>query len=53
MFYHRDMSYFSKFDEQIGNLTLEQVNTAFKKHIQPGQFNVVKAGDFKEAVIKP
>ena len=53
MFYQRDMGYYAKFDEQINNLTLNQINTVFKKYIKPDQFNVVKAGDFKEVVIKP
>ena len=47
------MGYYAKFDEQINNLTLNQINTVFKKYIKPDQFNVVKAGDFKEVVIKP
>lgn len=53
MFYNRDMKHFSDFDEKINNLSLAQVNAAFKNYIKPDQFNVVKAGDFKEVVIKP
>ena len=53
MFYNRDMKHFSDLDEKINNLSLNQVNAAFKKYIKPDQFNVVKAGNFKEVVIKP
>lgn len=53
MFYNRDMSYYSDFDKKIENLTLAQVNAAFKKYIKPDQLNVAKAGDFKNKVDKP
>ena len=53
MFYRRDMGFYAKFDKEIEQLSLSQINNAFKKYIKPDQFNVVKAGDFKEQVIKP
>ena len=56
MVYKRDMEYYKKLDEQIGKLTLDQVNAAFRKYIQPERLNVVKAGDFKAlepAIKKP
>lgn len=34
-------------DENIANLTLEDINKAFRKYIDPDKFCVVKAGDFK------
>jgi zinc protease len=44
-----------KFDEQlearIGALTLDEVNAAFRKHIDPAQLTIVKAGDFKTAAV--
>ncbi len=30
-------------------LTLDQVNAAFRKHIDPAAVSIVKAGDFKAA----
>jgi len=47
MMYERDMEYYAKFDKDIGSLTLDKVNDAFKKYIKPERFCVVKAGDFK------
>jgi len=42
-----------KFDEaleaQIDTLTVEQVNAAFRKHVDSTAFSSVKAGDFKKA----
>jgi len=53
MFYKRDMDHYAKMDRQIEKLTLDQINGAFKKHIKPEKFNIVKAGDFKPKEIKP
>jgi len=42
-----------KFDEaleaKISSLTVEQVNEAFRKHVDPAALSYVKAGDFKKA----
>jgi len=42
-----------KFDEameaKIAGLTLDQVNEAFRKHVDPSSLRVVRAGDFKKA----
>jgi predicted Zn-dependent peptidase len=32
-------------------MTLDQVNTAFRKHIDPDNVSIVKAGDFKAAKV--
>jgi zinc protease len=53
MMFDRDMMYYKKLDEQIEKLTLADINGAFRKHIKPDRFNIVKAGDFKDKVIKP
>lgn len=37
-----------KVDDQIAAATLEQVNAAIRKHLQPGSFVVGFGGDFKE-----
>ena len=36
-------------EEKIRTLTLDQVNAAFRKHIDPNGVSIVKAGDFKAA----
>jgi zinc protease len=42
-----------KFDEameaKVGTLTVEQVNEAFRKHLDPAAMSYVRAGDFKKA----
>ncbi|MCB0665666.1 MAG: insulinase family protein [Saprospiraceae bacterium] len=53
MMFERDMDYYSQLDKQIQSLTLEEVNSAFKKYIDPSHFNMVKAGDFKVKMLKP
>ena len=53
MMFERDMMYYKKLDEKIENLTLEEVNSVFRKYIKPDRFNIVKAGDFKDKIIKP
>ncbi len=52
MMFERNMTYYENFDEQIQDLTLDQVNNAFRKYINPEQFNVVKAGDFVQKEVK-
>lgn len=53
MMFERDMKYYSNLDKQIQSLTLEEVNAAFRKYIDPKRFNMVKAGDFKVKMLKP
>ncbi len=36
-------------EARIQALTVEQINAAFRKHIDPGGLSIVKAGDFKTA----
>ena len=44
---------FSKaIDAKIKGLTLEQVNAAFRKYIDPAKVSVFKAGDFAKASAK-
>jgi zinc protease len=45
----RPFSWDTNLDEKIKSLTLEQVNAAFRKHIDPNGVSIVKAGDFKAA----
>jgi zinc protease len=36
-------------EQKIRTLTLDQVNAAFRRHIDPNNLSIVKAGDFKAA----
>jgi zinc protease len=53
MMFERNMAYYADLDKKIEDLTLDDVNKAFRKYIDPEKFNVVKAGDFKEKVNRP
>ena len=48
-YWGRTMAFQAGQEQQIGALTLDQVNAAFRKHITPASISVVKAGDFKKA----
>ena len=43
----RDFAVSARVDEQLQALSLEQVNAALRRHIQPSQFVTGFAGDFK------
>ena len=45
----RTMMWEAQLDEKIQALTVDQVNAAFRKHIDPTKLSIVKAGDFKAA----
>ena len=49
LFFGRTMAFESEIDKKVGALTADQVNAAFKRNIDPAQFSIVKAGDFKKA----
>jgi zinc protease len=38
-------------EDKIKSITLDQVNAAFRKHIDPAGVSIVKAGDFKAAKV--
>lgn len=46
-FIGRDMVQVEAFEEQIRNLTVEQVNAALRRHLNPERLFIVLAGDFK------
>ncbi|MEO8031096.1 MAG: pitrilysin family protein [Gemmatimonadota bacterium] len=52
---NRNLSYDAEFERKVGDLTLEQVNAALRKYIDPSKITIVKAGDFakKAAPAKP
>ena len=45
----RPFSWDENVEAKIRTLTLDQVNAAFRKHIDPNGVSIVKAGDFKAA----
>jgi zinc protease len=45
----RTMQWDSQLEQKIAALTLDQVNAAFRKHIDPAAVSIVKAGDFQAA----
>ncbi len=45
----RTMLYEQQLDDKIRALTADQVNAAFRKHIDPAKLSIVKAGDWKAA----
>ena len=47
--YVRTLDWDVQMDQKLAALTLEQVNAAFRKHLDPAAITVVKAGDFKAA----
>jgi zinc protease len=46
---NRPFSWDINLEQKIQALTLDQVNAAFRKHIDPNGVSIVKAGDFKAA----
>ncbi len=54
MFFEREMSHFQEIDDNIAALTTEQVNAAFRQHVNVEDFTIIKAGDFSmEEVAQP
>lgn len=47
LYLERDFAVSARVDEQLQALSLEQVNAALRRHIQPSQFVTGFAGDFK------
>jgi zinc protease len=47
--YARTLAWDDDLDAKLQALTLEQVNAAFRRNINPSQVSIVKGGDFKRA----
>jgi zinc protease len=45
----RPLKWDADLEAKIQALTVEQINAAFRKHIDPNTLSIVKAGDFKAA----
>jgi zinc protease len=54
LFSHRTMQWDEKFEQKVAGLTLDEVNAALRKWIDPSKITIVKAGDFaKSATAAP
>jgi zinc protease len=47
--YGRTLDWDAQMDAKIAALTVDQVNAAFRKHVDLSALSIVKAGDFKTA----
>jgi zinc protease len=47
--YGRTLAWDEQLDAKLQALTIEQVNAAFRKYIDPAQVSIVKGGDFNAA----
>lgn len=47
--WNRTMDWDAKREAEVAALTPEQVNAAFKKHVDPATVTIIKGGDFKKA----
>jgi zinc protease len=45
----RTMAWDAKLEAAVATVTLEQVNDAFRHHVDPASLSIVKGGDFKKA----
>lgn len=45
----RTMQWDAEMDAKIQALTPEQINAAFRRHLDPDQLSILKAGDFRKA----
>ncbi|MYD46553.1 MAG: insulinase family protein [Gammaproteobacteria bacterium] len=54
MFFKRNLSHYQEVDDRIAEVTLEDVNRAFRKHVSVEKFTIVTAGDLeKETATEP
>ncbi len=44
----RGIAYYGALEKKIDGLTVEEVNRAFRKHIDPKKLVIIRAGDFKK-----
>jgi zinc protease len=47
--YGRTMKWDEQLEARIRSLTPDEINAAFRKHVDPAALSIVKAGDFKAA----
>jgi zinc protease len=44
----RSIAYYGELEKKIADLTVEEVNSAFRTHIDPKKLVIIRAGDFKK-----
>src|SRR5262249_18975851 len=44
----RSIAYHGELEKKIADLTVEEVNSAFRNHIDPKKLVIIRAGDFKK-----
>jgi len=49
LFAHRTMQWDAQFEQKVSALTLDEVNAALRKWIDPARITIIKAGDFAKA----
>jgi zinc protease len=53
LYINRDLDFDKISDERIQNLTLEELNSVFRKYIEPSKLTIVEAGDFEKKFTTP
>ena len=46
LFYHRTLAFDADLERKVQALTTDQINAAVRRHLDPGKFTIVEAGDF-------
>lgn len=49
LYAHRTMQWDAQFEQKVAGLTLDEVNAALRKWIDPAKITIIKAGDFAKA----
>ena len=49
--YGRTLAWDEQMDAKLANVTLDQINAAFRRHVTPSAVSIVKGGDFKAAKV--
>ncbi len=52
LFYDRKMAWDKALEEKVMNMSVEQINAAMKKNIDPTKITIIKAGDFAKVKAK-
>ncbi len=53
LYLNRDLDFDADMDEKLKNLSLEEVNTAFRKYVDPSKLTIIQAGDFEKKFAAP
>jgi zinc protease len=51
--YGRTLAWDEEMDAKLAAVTLEQINAAFRRHVNPEGISIVKGGDFQKAKVYP